>query len=110
MQFHHASAEFVLNENFPLAACNARGVIIRCTVGCVWITIAGKADDVFLAAGESWVCDGDGLLLIDALKRAQVMVEAPASRLSRTGGLRRLCTRLWQACRPGDTWQHGQIA
>lgn len=77
MQFKHASAEFVLKENHPLAAVHARGVCIRCTEGRIWITVSGQAEDIFLDAGESWICDGDGLLLIDALDRAQVVIEAP---------------------------------
>ena len=72
MQFKHAPAEFVLKENHPLAAVHARGVCIRCTEGRIWITVSGQAEDIFLDAGESWICEGDGLLLIDALDRAQV--------------------------------------
>ena len=63
MQFKHASAEFVLKENHPLAAVHARGVCIRCTEGRIWITVSGQAEDIFLDPGESWICDGDGLHL-----------------------------------------------
>lgn len=106
MQIQHASAEFVLNENHPLAARHARGVVIRCMAGRVWITLTGHADDVFLAAGESWICVGDGLLLIDALNRAQVLIEAPASRLDLLPALRRQAARLLQFC---QTRWHGAI-
>lgn len=99
MQFRHASAEFVINEDHPLAARHARGVVIRCTAGQVWITVAGHGDDIFLAAGDSWLCPGDGLLLIDALNRAQVTITAPANRMSRYAGPGRHWAQLWHACR-----------
>lgn len=99
MQFKHASAEFVLKENHPLAAVHARGVCIRCTEGRIWITVSGQPEDIFLDAGASWICDGDGLLLIDALDRAQVVIEAPETRHQLMSAFRRQFARLGHACR-----------
>ena len=57
MQFKHASAEFVLKENQPLAAVHARGVLIRCTEGRIWITVSGHPG---LTVPAGFACDAQG--------------------------------------------------
>ncbi len=77
MQIRHAKTEFVLRENHPLAARHARGITIRCTAGQLWITVSGNAEDVFLNQGEIWICDANGLLLIEAIDEARLAFDLP---------------------------------
>ena len=69
------AGELVLAENHPLAIRRARGTVIACTRGTVWITVGGEAEDIFLEAGQSYRIAGNGLALIEAVGAGQVRVE-----------------------------------
>lgn len=83
MQIRHARTELVLRENYPLAARHARGITIHCTAGRLWITVSGNAEDVFLNQGETWICDANGLLLIEAIGEARLAFDPPTPASSR---------------------------
>jgi hypothetical protein len=57
----------------PLRLRRVSGRRLRCRQGCVWITVAGHRDDVFLAAGEAWTVPGDGLVLVEAERGAAIV-------------------------------------
>lgn len=61
------NGELRLAENAPIRLRRARGLKITCTVGCVWVTVAGEALDIFLHTGESHVVAGNGLVLLEAV-------------------------------------------
>ena len=42
---------------------DARGVLLRVSHGCVWVTQEGHLDDVFVGAGESLRITRDGLTI-----------------------------------------------
>lgn len=68
-----------LESAAPLRLRGARGQRVRVDAGCVWITVEGLADDVFLHAGEMFRIPGDGLTLIEALGSAGVSLLAETS-------------------------------
>lgn len=56
----------------PLRLSRARGHQITCERGCVWITVPGELNDVFLHAGQAWTIPANGLVLIEAEAAAVV--------------------------------------
>jgi len=77
MEFDLHAGELVLAENRPLAAREARGALIVCTRGQVWITIEGEAGDIFLHTGQSHRIVSNGLALFEAVGHGAIRVEAP---------------------------------
>lgn len=77
MDFDLHAGELVLAENRPLAAREARGALIVCTRGLVWITIEGEAGDIFLHTGQSHRIASNGLALFEAIGHGAIRVEAP---------------------------------
>ena len=49
-----------------------RGERFACLSGCVWVTVDGDIKDVVLSAGESWIADRAGHLMLTALEPALV--------------------------------------
>lgn len=68
-------AEFWVPERGLLRLEQAHGSRIRCIAGRVWVTVAGRQDDVFLAEGESFEVSGRGLTLLEALTASRVTLE-----------------------------------
>ncbi|WP_437874941.1 drug/metabolite exporter YedA [Sorangium sp. So ce513] len=54
-------------------------VLLSCTAGAVWITREGAPDDVVLEAGASYGGEGRGLLVVEALEPAQLVVASDGS-------------------------------
>ncbi|UCV05584.1 DUF2917 domain-containing protein [Dechloromonas denitrificans] len=78
MEFDLHAGELVLAENRPLAARHARGALIVCTAGIVWITVAGEAGDIFLHAGQSHRIRSNGLALLEAIGHGSIRIQARA--------------------------------
>ncbi len=55
----------------------ARGALVRCMEGLVWITQDGDRSDHFVAAGDTFRVDRDGLVLVQAARAARVAIESP---------------------------------
>jgi hypothetical protein len=68
-----------LEQDAPLAFCGARGVVVECVEGTVWLTVDGQAGDFFLRRGEKLRVDSERLALIDGLPRGAVRFHRPAS-------------------------------
>jgi hypothetical protein len=47
---------------------NPRGLQFTCTVGSLWLTIAGEPQDIILEAGESFRCAAPGHLVATAFE------------------------------------------
>jgi hypothetical protein len=45
-----------------------RATAIQCHAGMLWLTIAGDAEDYFLCAGESIVCQKGGAVVVEAVR------------------------------------------
>lgn len=69
-----ADLEWLLRTPQPLRLAGVRGRRILCTEGCAWVTAPGLAIDLFLKAGEEWLIDTDGLVLVEAIGRAAVAI------------------------------------
>jgi len=78
MDFDLYNSELYLAHNAPVRLVSAQGVRIVCTAGRVWLTVAGEAGDVLLAAGESHLVRGRGLALLEAIGDGRVRFEAAA--------------------------------
>lgn len=53
------------------------GMTIECEQGIVWITSTGDINDHTLLAGETYIVDNSGSLVIEAVKDAVVNVREP---------------------------------
>lgn len=76
-------SEFCLQENRPLRLRRARGLRVRCTAGCLWITQPGTGEDIFLASGESCTLTSSQLVLVEGVGAGRACLEMPVPRLFR---------------------------
>lgn len=58
-----------------LSISDARGDLICCNTGELWITVDGDRRDVVLPAGASWRIEGDGAVVVSALQPSAFSVE-----------------------------------
>ncbi|HSD60019.1 MAG TPA: DUF2917 domain-containing protein [Burkholderiales bacterium] len=58
---------------------NARGTLIQCHRGTLWITQENDGDDVILKAGETFEIQRGGLTLASSLDSAAVSVAKPGA-------------------------------
>lgn len=54
---------------------DARGDLIRCNAGGLWITLDRDRRDIVLTAGASWRIDGDGTVIVSSLRPSAFSVE-----------------------------------
>jgi len=64
-----------LEPGRPLRLSHARGRVVVCERGCVWITAPGVSSDIFLHAGQRWTVPVDGLVLVEAEVSAAVRLD-----------------------------------
>ena len=74
MEIFLNDGEIHLTENSPLRLRNAAGQGITCTSGTIWITVTGNARDIFLAPGESYRVQGNGLALVEAIGAGSIQI------------------------------------
>jgi uncharacterized protein YjiS (DUF1127 family) len=82
-----------LDPNCTLRMADARGMTVEVLDGCVWITQAGRSEDLILARGGRYRVDGDGVVLVGLDERARVDLR-PGERTPTWGWLGRLA-RAW---------------
>ena len=80
---------FELATQRPVALHLRAGSVIRSASGCVWLTMAGQPDDVWLNAGESWTVTRVGTVWISAEAAAAFQVAQLAAPRSVRGTLSR---------------------
>lgn len=67
-------------ENFELTAARVAafqlkaGCVIRVTTGCLWLTLQGRPDDIWLRAGQAWTVPANGTLWLSAEPAATFQV------------------------------------
>ena len=71
--------ELHLQDNQPVRLRDARGLTLTCSHGCVWITLAGEHEDIFLHPGDRYCVPRRGLLLVDGIGPARVRIAATVS-------------------------------
>lgn len=98
MEIALTRAEISLQNNHPISLRRARDVRVVCTHGTIWITVAGKAEDIFLTTGQSHCLENNRLTLIESIGEGSIRLDAP-----RWAGVfdfaLRMPAALWQVCR-----------
>jgi hypothetical protein len=56
---------------------DARGQLVSCLTGTLWITQQGDGRDIVLQAGDDALIEHDGLTLLTALEDARFVLTAP---------------------------------
>jgi hypothetical protein len=80
---------------------DGRGLWLRVREGVVWITQSGSHKDVFLAAGDSFRIERDGLTLASALGRAPLaLVSIDASKRIAPSAVNRATHGFWHLRTP----------
>jgi len=64
------------DESFTIAG-SGNGVVVVCREGTLWITQAGDTRDHLLNAGERYTVRGSGVVVIEALRPADLRIERP---------------------------------
>ena len=64
------------DESFTIAE-NGKGILVVCREGALWITQAGDTRDHLLNAGERYIVRGSGVVVIEALRPAELRIERP---------------------------------
>ena len=75
MEIDLRSGEVSLQDNQPVRLNGARGLRVTCTVGTVWITQTGVAEDIFLHPGQSFRISNDALALVESIGGGKVRFE-----------------------------------
>ena len=70
-----ANLELVLYPDRPVRLDGLCGRTLHCTEGCVWATLPGHPEDIFLAGGERWRIPCGSGVLIEGVGRATVRLE-----------------------------------
>ena len=98
------TGEIHLAANHSIRLTAARGVLVRCTAGTLWITVSGEATDIFLTPGQAWRIPRNGLCLIESLGEGQLNLkknsQTPAIK-AKLAGFRHFWQKLGSYCRPG---------
>jgi hypothetical protein len=68
-----------LRRTQTLRLRDARGTLITCDEGTLWITQQDDARDVVIGDGEQFVVDRDGLTVVQALDAAKVVLSSVAT-------------------------------
>ncbi|UCV30069.1 DUF2917 domain-containing protein [Ferribacterium limneticum] len=75
MKIDLVSSELCLTNGNPIRLTKACGVRIRCISGTIWITLPDRLADIFLGAGESYLIDAQGLVLVESINEGRVRME-----------------------------------
>jgi len=72
MQISLRNEVILLTDGKPLAIRGARGIILECTDGLIWLTVKGELDDFWLIKGERLRIENNGLALIEGFSSGAV--------------------------------------
>jgi len=70
-------ARLALGRRDTFTLETARGALVRCLEGAVWITQDGDRADHVVGAGDSFRVDRDGTVIVQATRPARVAIESP---------------------------------
>ena len=74
MIFTSPNTSLQLKASQTLGVREAQGARVVCDQGILWLTQEGDSRDIFLRAGEEWVIELNGLVLIQALDEAAIKI------------------------------------
>jgi Protein of unknown function (DUF2917) len=66
-----------LSDNQPLPLRDAKGILVQCHRGTVWITQHNDSKDVIMHAGQSFEIERQGLTLVTGFEGAAVSIVKP---------------------------------
>jgi Protein of unknown function (DUF2917) len=70
-------ARLALRQRDTLTLDAARGALVRCLEGVVWITQDSDRADHVVGAGGAFRVDRDGAVVVQATRAARVAIESP---------------------------------
>ncbi len=76
MNLHATHTKHQIGPRHGLALRDARGRVVTCLEGNVWLTMEGDRRDVMLIPGASFVVDREGLTLLASQRSSTVRVTA----------------------------------
>ena len=79
----NTSGRFCLLGNGHVSIAATPGLVIRVRKGQVWITQSGDPQDYVVGAGERFVADRSGRVVVSSFERGEIEVEWPAQRQER---------------------------
>lgn len=56
---------------------DARGMVVCCTEGVVWLTQPGDSEDHFIAPGETFAISRKGVVMVEAWRQACITLAEP---------------------------------
>ncbi len=71
------TARLLLPRADTLTLDDARGTLVRCLEGALWITQHDDLDDHVIAAGEAFRVDREGTVVVQATRPARLAIESP---------------------------------
>jgi hypothetical protein len=71
-------ARLALRPRDTLILDAARGALVRCVEGLLWITQDGDRADHIVGAGDSFRVDRDGSVIVQTFRPARVAIESPS--------------------------------
>ena len=77
MEMHLSHPVLALEAGEVVTLDDAAGTRIRSRAGTVWVTEEGSRLDRIVGPGEAMVVGRDGRTVVQALRRAQVSIDAP---------------------------------
>ena len=77
MELKYSSAQVGMQASEALALDDARGTLVRCLAGSLWVTQDGDRDDHLLRVGESMRIERDGPTVVQAMTGSRLAVCAP---------------------------------
>jgi Protein of unknown function (DUF2917) len=67
-----------LQPNRAFRINDGKGMVITGRVGVAWLTLPGNSDDIFLGPGDAFTIDKRGLVIIEAIEPALLVVQHKA--------------------------------
>ncbi len=98
-----------LERNAQIVLDHVAGAVVCCRGGAVWLTQYGDSRDTVLEAGDCFPIERGTVIVIAAIRPAQlqVLMPAPVARQRApgwAGWLRRLLTPRWQSAANARLW------
>jgi hypothetical protein len=77
MNIKATAARLLLPRADTLTLENARGALVRCLEGALWITQHDDRADHVIAAGQAFRVDREGPVVVQATRAASLAIESP---------------------------------
>jgi len=79
MQISLRNEIILLTDGKPLAIRGARGIILECTDGLIWLTVKGLPYDFWLVKGERLIIENNELALVEGFTSGAIRLISESS-------------------------------